>query len=217
MLNIVFFRWMTPYHLYPGNVTSWCWRVLLNQTLSHMLDHTQDPYPQYQPPQGHRDDLEATLWHPDSHRQLLLWQTPIQKTLRKQTVDPGVCPLSPHRWAVSGGLGDTRALRPPAILPLVSILQTRDNMRRLPRRHRQTKDSLWLRYFDIFRFYFLTSIWPCNTPSENSSKSKTLKFYYDWTDRVKISKNPKFEKNKLNIEDVMNFWISKFYKEMLFF
>jgi hypothetical protein len=27
----------------------------------------------------------------------------------------------------------------------------------------------------------------------------------NWKDRVEISKNPKFEKNQFNIEDVMNF------------
>jgi hypothetical protein len=51
--------------------------------------------------------------------------------------------------------------------------------------------------------------WPGNTPSENSSISKT-----NTTTNVKISENPKFEKNQSNIKGIMNFYISKFYKDV---
>jgi hypothetical protein len=55
--------------------------------------------------------------------------------------------------------------------------------------------------------------WPCNTPSEDSSESKT-NTTTGKTTSVKISKNPKFEKNRFNIDEVRNFRISKFYNEM---
>jgi hypothetical protein len=51
---------------------------------------------------------------------------------------------------------------------------------------------------DIF---FRGKMW-INTPYEKSSNSTK---YYDWKDGIKISKNPKFERDRLNIKDVMNF------------
>jgi hypothetical protein len=44
--------------------------------------------------------------------------------------------------------------------------------------------------------------WPCDTSSDNSSKSKTNT---KTGKTVEISKNPKFEKNQFNIKDVRNF------------
>jgi hypothetical protein len=54
--------------------------------------------------------------------------------------------------------------------------------------------------------------WPCNmTPSENSTKSKTN--IGAWNTVLNLVKIQSL-RNQFNIEDVMNYWNSKFYKEM---